>query len=1258
MNNQENQLYINDIKKALSNGNAVVMIGAGFSLNAYNGYHLKDWFSIGHEFKKAIEGDSAEKPTSPQEVMSLGEQYEALFGRTKLNNILKKMLPDTLVAPGELHKQLLELPWNDVFTTNYDTLLERAADNLIIADHKYFPVYNAEDLPQSRVVNTKRIIKLHGSFPSSEPFIFTTEDYRTYPQKFAPFINTVKQALLENTMCLIGFSGSDPNFLEWIGWIRDILNEHSLPIYLMLSSMPSEGEQKVLASRKITPVLYPYVSGKTDSYSDRVSAFLSQINPVNNKEKWADQMGEEINSQLQELRKEISQRSMDLDFKLENIDSKEWHIVIQFELKYLQMLKDAHPGWLITPNEFRNKLKYEHLGRLETFSNSYKYKELAVLELPLFFDNVLNRIYYYSYYLWTKDILLEVIEYSLLVKIVEKFLQDLELLIRLPNFDSYQNEYTLLTQSKGENEQHIINIIISLLGKMRRFGMKCEYDALILSIKTSKYYCKDIESEIIYQNILSELYLGDQTAAKLLLASWKIPQGQFLAQLRKANLLLEIGNSIESENLLHILIKDVRLLQRHQTTGLFLISVEAYALELISRINSINQYDFSGNKDEEKPIREQMFNDKSKILKDSEYNIQYEMLILTSRISAEEREDGLTKKAEAAYSLLMLCDHIGLGFKYHNFTYDLSSALQGAWYLQSLNIPIHVSLEMVHRTYNSKAIKHEDDVTAIYLQYWFNPFQLENVSKEYLSDWFLSLSQQIDKYFDKSYVRDANKFSYDVRLYTLFATSSVFVSDSYNSFKKIIDLFSITLEYTLFKRPVELESLRNSIYIFLDKTSIETMSKVVSHIIDLHDLYSSKLHNTHLKIYNVNLYRLSGRIHNLIDKTKCYAFMDEVQELVNKKMSLLVALSRKELINSREIEYLMLFCDLDWISIDYRENINKILWGNDNEFIVFHGFYDIATLYLAHGTHFETAIEKKMIEHNKKILNNISIKRDETSNTVITIGGDDTEVISELGESISSLGSYLCWCVKNKRKTMVNQRHIALMCEVVFRKLSRNKYINNMGFESISHELDKIVANYLILNFAKEKYVKIDSLLNELGQDREYFLHTNRLIDLYNVQGLDIDSWNIKIEEIAFQFIDLPWILTNKSPAGFNKRDYKEPTIAELIDMVYLWHEINVRNKVHYSIDTLIDVLLVQMSVTYNLEYLYDRCQILYHMMINAPSWFSSERLKGNIKKKMTRIHQNLEIKSAKDQFRFKHELHFISKIYVFLDKIEKNLVS
>ncbi|WP_408649571.1 SIR2 family protein [Acinetobacter baumannii] len=44
-----------------------------------------------------------------------------------------------------------------------------------------------------------RIIKLHGTVPAHIPFIFTEEDYRTYPKKFAPFVNTVQQIMMNSS---------------------------------------------------------------------------------------------------------------------------------------------------------------------------------------------------------------------------------------------------------------------------------------------------------------------------------------------------------------------------------------------------------------------------------------------------------------------------------------------------------------------------------------------------------------------------------------------------------------------------------------------------------------------------------------------------------------------------------------------------------------------------------------------------------------------------------------------------------------------------------------------------------------------------------------------------------------------------------------------------------------------------------------------------------------------------------------------------
>ncbi|MBN9070114.1 MAG: SIR2 family protein, partial [Rhizobiales bacterium] len=49
--------------------------------------------------------------------------------------------------------------------------------------------------------------------------VISEDDYRTYPQRRAAFVNTARQVFIENELCLLGFSGDDPNFLQWAGWV-------------------------------------------------------------------------------------------------------------------------------------------------------------------------------------------------------------------------------------------------------------------------------------------------------------------------------------------------------------------------------------------------------------------------------------------------------------------------------------------------------------------------------------------------------------------------------------------------------------------------------------------------------------------------------------------------------------------------------------------------------------------------------------------------------------------------------------------------------------------------------------------------------------------------------------------------------------------------------------------------------------------------------------------------------------------------------
>ena len=165
------------------------------------------------------------EPVTARDCSRLAQQYKATFGQSALDSFVLARVPDG--EPDSVHERLLRLPWADVFTTNWDTLLEKAGRRVF--DRTYDPVLCSADLATTVA---PRIVKLHGSFPSNRPFVVTEEDYRTYPTRFAPFVNTVQQALMESIFLLVGFSGDDPNFLHWCGWVRDHLGPAAPRLYL------------------------------------------------------------------------------------------------------------------------------------------------------------------------------------------------------------------------------------------------------------------------------------------------------------------------------------------------------------------------------------------------------------------------------------------------------------------------------------------------------------------------------------------------------------------------------------------------------------------------------------------------------------------------------------------------------------------------------------------------------------------------------------------------------------------------------------------------------------------------------------------------------------------------------------------------------------------------------------------------------------------------------------------------------------------
>lgn len=530
-----NSAYLKEISDKLFSKHAAIMIGAGFSKNAIpNSPYtntFSDWNELGDIFFEKLNGKKPDKNDRYLNVLRLANEIEAAFGRPVLDSILRQSIPDLNYSPSELHKKLLNLPWEDVFTTNYDTLLERTAETLI--DYKYSIVHNKDDLVGS---SKPRIIKLHGSFPSERPFIITEEDYRKYPHDFAPFVNTVQQSLLENTLCLIGFSGTDPNFLQWIGWIRDNLNKNVTKIYLIGVFSFSDAQIKLFAQRNIVVVNLDTGMTLQNKHYEALNLFIDYLQQQKKNDdpyNWPESTGYD---------------TMIFHHSDPNLYSEE---VFINALDSWEHQRITYPGWVVLPENKRNSFKYDTEEGIEQI---IKYNEKLDKEfLFRFFFELL----------WRIDISLIAIPVELATIIEKNILSD-------------------------ENKTKDLSFFfLMLLRCYRHSGDKESWNRINKLFETHiEEYTQEIVLQHKYELALNAIFELDYNSIRKILSEWTINPAFPFMNAKKAGILSEIGNIIEAESILRQSLIDIRKLQNYNTNKLdwTLLSQESYIISLYQNI--------------------------------------------------------------------------------------------------------------------------------------------------------------------------------------------------------------------------------------------------------------------------------------------------------------------------------------------------------------------------------------------------------------------------------------------------------------------------------------------------------------------------------------------------------------------------------------------------------------------------------------------------------------------------------------------------
>ena len=547
------QSHINRVRDALWNasaGGASLMVGSGFSRNAAttssDAHVAPTWADLAKALYVKLyptgEYSSRQSDSTRRSTIShptkLAQEYETSFGRDHLHRFIKQQVQNTQLTPGELHYSLLRLPWRDVFTTNWDTLLEQARKS--IPDYTYSIVHNSDEIPLS---SQPRIIKLHGTLPAHFPLIFTEEDYRTYPTNFAPFVNTVQQAMMETVFILIGFSGDDPNFLNWSGWVRDNLGVSAPKIYLAGWLNLTNHHRRMLEHRNVVPIDI-YWHPKSQQWPDHLkhqyamewllaSLRFGERYKIFN---WPRPLERKI-SKYREILKPIEEPIFEKP--INEIDLPIEVNKIQELLSVWQHNRELYPNWLIIP--------HGKLGDISKKVESYRAKTLEIL--PNLKPITQLRIVYEL--IWRTDILLEPISEDLEIAATG-------LMNRIDCTCRTIDGKADITINWAVARNEWLYVALSLMTAARLKFKHKEFKAQIKKLSLFLDDNRDVSHRINHERCLSEINSLNYKCLDELLNAWSTEDSDPVWMMRKAAVLFETGRHEDAKKLIRSALAIIR----------------------------------------------------------------------------------------------------------------------------------------------------------------------------------------------------------------------------------------------------------------------------------------------------------------------------------------------------------------------------------------------------------------------------------------------------------------------------------------------------------------------------------------------------------------------------------------------------------------------------------------------------------------------------------------------------------------------------
>ena len=219
----------------------------------------------------------------------LDKRYEEI-----VSNPVAQRVYDFQECKGKTKKEILDEVYNA--TSLYkQQILESVIQWNTHKQDAYFVVKKSGDITIGDA--RRNIFKLHGSlrtldimdeyidygfdYDNHTQYIIAQEDYDSYNQKHEAFVDLMRISLLKDAYCIIGFSCDDPNFLLWINWVKDIVENFWNKYFINVDNEELDPDKKLLLHNHYIRVVdlykvYPTASDR----KERLLAFFDDINKM------------------------------------------------------------------------------------------------------------------------------------------------------------------------------------------------------------------------------------------------------------------------------------------------------------------------------------------------------------------------------------------------------------------------------------------------------------------------------------------------------------------------------------------------------------------------------------------------------------------------------------------------------------------------------------------------------------------------------------------------------------------------------------------------------------------------------------------------------------------------------------------------------------------------------------------------------------------------------------------------------------------